>query len=96
MASFWNKLDPELNPESKLPPLIEEAWEAKLDGDDGLYGLGFWMRRENPRIVFLEGFDPGVQFFSFYNRDTKRTLTICLNDEQMNCGEVFNNYFTQL
>ena len=96
MASFWNKLDPELNPESKLSPLIEEAWEAKLDGDDGLYGLGFWMRRENPRIVFLEGFDPGVQFFSFYNRDTKRTLTICLNDEQMNCGEVFKNYYNLL
>ena len=96
MASFWNKLDPELNPESKLSPLIEEAWEARLDGDDGLYGLGFWMRRENPRIVFLEGFDPGVQFFSFYNRDTKRSLTICLNDEQMNCGEVFNNYFKEI
>ncbi len=96
MASFWNKLDPELNPESQLSPLIEEAWKAQLDGDDGLYGLGFWMRRENPRIVFLEGFDPGVQFFSFYNRDTKRSLTICLNDEQMKCGEVFNKYYKEV
>ena len=93
MANFWNKLDPELNPQSALAPLIEEAWKPQLKGDDGLYGLGFWMRYENPRIVFLEGFDPGVQFFSFYNRDTKRSLTICLNDEQTNCNEIFEKYY---
>ena len=44
-------------------------------------------------MVFLEGFDPGVQFFSFYNRDTKRSLTICMNDEAMNCDEVFAQYY---
>ncbi|MBO4439429.1 MAG: beta-lactamase family protein [Spirochaetaceae bacterium] len=93
MANFWNKLDPELNPQSALAPLIEEAWKPQLKGDDGLYGLGFWMRHENPRIVFLEGFDPGVQFFSFYNRGTKRSLTICLNDEQTNCNEIFEKYY---
>ena len=54
---------------------------------------GFWLRKENPHIVFLEGFDPGVQFFSFYNRDTKRSLTICLNDEQTKSSEVFEKYF---
>lgn len=96
MASFWNKLDPDLNPDSPLSPLISEAWTPKFEGDDGLYGLGFWLRRENPRIVFLEGFDPGVQFFSFYNRDSKRSLTICLNDERMDCGEVFERYFDSI
>ena len=93
MAKFWNQLDPGLNPESSLSPLIEEAWSPTLKGDDGFYGLGFWMQKENPRIVFLEGFDPGVQFFSFYNRETKRSITICLNDEKTNCDEVFEKYF---
>lgn len=93
IAQFWHNLDPELNPKSALAPLIEEAWSPRVEGDDGLYGLGFWLRKENPRIVFLEGFDPGVQFFSFYNRGTKRSLTICLNDEQTKCDEVFEKYF---
>ena len=93
MTQFWHNLDPELTPKSALAPLIEEAWSPHIEGDDGLYGLGFWLRKENPRIVFLEGFDPGVQFFSFYNRATKRSLTICLNDEQTNCDEVFEQYF---
>ena len=93
MANFWNRLDPELNPQSTLSPLIKEAWKPQLKGDDGLYGLGFWIREENPRIVFLEGFDPGVQFFSFYNRTSKRSLTICLNDEQTNCNEIFEKYY---
>ncbi len=93
MANFWNRLDPELNPQSTLSPLIKEAWKPQLKGDDGLYGLGFWIREENPRIVFLEGFDPGVQFFSFYNRISKRSLTICLNDEQTNCNEIFEKYY---
>ena len=96
MANFWNKLDPELNPQSVLSPLTEEAWKPQLKGDDGLYGLGFWIREENPRIVFLEGFDPGVQFFSFYNRNSKRSLTICLNDEQTNCNEIFEKYYNMV
>ncbi len=96
MANFWNRLDPELNPQSTLSPLIKEAWKPQLKGDDGLYGLGFWIREENPRIVFLEGFDPGVQFFSFYNRTSKRSLTICLNDEQTNCNEIFEKYYNIL
>ena len=93
MAQFWHNLDPELNPESTISSFVEKAWSPCIEGDDGLYGLGFWMRKENPHIVFLEGFDPGVQFFSFYNRVTKRSLTICLNDEQSNCMEVFEKYF---
>lgn len=96
MAVFWNRLDPELHPGTAFASCIAEAWTPRMDGDDGLYGLGFWMRRENPRIVFLEGFDPGVQFFSFYNRDTKRSLTICLNDEQADCGEVFESCYPML
>lgn len=96
MAQFWHSLDPELNPESTLSPLVEKAWSPCVEGDDGLYGLGFWLRKENPNIVFLEGFDPGLQFFSFYNRVTKRSLTICLNDEQSNCREVFEKYFEQV
>ncbi|MBQ1869229.1 MAG: hypothetical protein II146_02005, partial [Treponema sp.] len=76
-----------------LSPLVEEAWSPCIEGDDGFYGLGFWLRKDNPRLVFLEGFDPGVQFFSFYNRNTKRSLTICLNDEQKKCSEVFEKYF---
>lgn len=93
MAQFWHNLDPELNPKSTISSFVEKAWSPCIEGDDGLYGLGFWMRKENPHIVFLEGFDPGVQFFSFYNRVTKRSLTICLNDEQSNCMEVFEKYF---
>ncbi len=93
MAQFWHNLDPVLNPESTLSPFIEEAWSPCIEGDGGLYGLGFWLRKENPHIVFLEGFDPGVQFFSFYNRETKRSLTICLNDEQKKCSEIFEKYF---
>ena len=96
MALFWNALDPDLNPGSPLSVLIEEAWTPQLEGDDGLYGLGFWMSGKNPRIVFLEGFDPGVQFFSYYNRDTKRSLTICMNDEAQNCDEVFENYYAMV
>ena len=46
--------------------------------------------------MFLEGFDPGVQFFSFYNRDSKRSLTICLNDERTDCGEVFERCFDSI
>ena len=93
MARFWNRLDPELNPGSPLAALTEEAWTPKYEGEGNYYGLGFWIRSDNPRVVFLEGFDPGVQFFSFYNRDTKRSLTICLNDESMNCDEIFAQYY---
>lgn len=96
MARFWQALDPDLYPDSKLSPLIEKAWAPRIEGDDGFYGLGFWIRKENTKIVFLEGFDPGVQFFSFYNRNTKRSLTICLNDDKMNCNEVFEKYFDLL
>ena len=96
MAQFWNKLDPELNAGNPLAPLIEEAWKQSLEGEGNFYGLGFWLRKKNPRIVYLEGFDPGVQFFSYYNRDTKRSLTICLNDEAKNCSEVFENYFSMI
>ena len=96
MAQFWHKLDPELNAGNPLAPLIEEAWKPCLEGEGNFYGLGFWLRKKNPRIVYLEGFDPGVQFFSYYNRDTKRSLTICLNDESKNCSEVFENYFSMV
>lgn len=93
MARFWNRLDPEIHPEHPAARLMEEAWTPRQDGGENLYGLGFWIRKDNPRVVFLEGFDPGVQFFSFYNRDTKRSLTICMNDEAMNCDEVFAQYY---
>ena len=93
MARFWNRLDPELHPESPVAPRIREAWTPRNSGEGDLYGLGFWIRGDNPRVVFLQGFDPGVQFFSFYNRDAKRSLTICLNDESMNCDEVFGRCY---
>ncbi len=94
MAFFWRALDPQLHPESPFSSLIEEAWSIHEKGEDGFYGLGFWISEKNPRVVFLEGFDPGVQFFSYYNRDTKRSFTVCLNDEKMNCDEVFRKYFS--
>jgi len=93
MARFWNRMDPETNPGNPAARLIREAWEPDRAAEGNLYGLGFWIRADNPRVVFLEGFDPGVQFFSFYNRDTKRSLTICMNDETMNCDEVFREYY---
>ena len=96
MARFWNALDPEINPQSPAAGLVEEAWTPRQKAEENFYGLGFWISGKNPRIVFLEGFDPGVQFFSFYNRDTKRSLTICLNDENMNCDEVFEQYFPMI
>ena len=96
MARFWNRLDPEINPDHPAARLTEEAWTPRQDGGENLYGLGFWISAKNPRIVFLEGFDPGVQFFSFYNRDTKRSLTICLNDESTNCDEVFEQYYSMV
>lgn len=96
MARFWNALDPEINPQSPAAGMVEEAWTPRQKAEENFYGLGFWISGKNPRIVFLEGFDPGVQFFSFYNRDTKRSLTICLNDENMNCDEVFEQYFSMI
>jgi hypothetical protein len=85
-----------LNSGSPLAALVEEAWTPGQEGEGNLYGLGFWISSRNPKIVFLEGFDPGVQFFSFYNRGTKRSLTICLNDEKMNCDEVFARYYSEV
>ena len=96
MAAFWNGLDPDVNAGSPLAPLVREAWTPRQEGQGNLYGLGFWISARNPRIVFLEGFDPGVQFFSFYNRDTRRSLTICLNDEATNCDEVFARYYAMV
>ena len=96
MARFWNRLDPELNSGSPLAAMVEEAWTPGQEEEGNLYGLGFWISSRNPKIVFLEGFDPGVQFFSFYNRGTKRSLTICLNDEKMNCDEVFARYYSEV
>ena len=93
MAKFWNLLDPEIHPGHPLACLMEEAWTTCHEAEGNRYGLGFWISGKNPRIVFLEGFDPGVQFFSYYNRDTKRSLTICLNDETMNCDAVFEQYY---
>ena len=93
MARFWTGLDPDLNPGSPAAPLVREAWTPVIEGGGNRYGLGFWISSEKPEIVFLEGFDPGVQFFSYYNRNTKRSLTICLNDETMNCDEVFSRYY---
>lgn len=96
MARFWNRLDPEIHPENPVASLIREAWVPRQEADGNLYGLGFWINAQNPRIVFLEGFDPGVQFFSYYNRDTKRSLTICLNDESMSCDEIFEQYYSTI
>ena len=96
MAKFWSMLDPELNPQDPFARLIEEAWTPKFESEGNFYGLGFWLKKNNPRIVYLEGFDPGVQFFSFYNRDTKHSFTICLNDESKNCSEVFEQYYSMI
>lgn len=96
MARFWDALDPEIHPDSPTAALTEEAWTPRQEGGGNRYGLGFWIRQDNPRVVFLEGFDPGVQFFSFYNRDTKRSLTICMNDESGNCDEVFARYYSMV
>ena len=96
MARFWHYLDPDNHPGSPWESLIRESWTPVQDGGENLYGLGFWISRRDPGIVFLEGFDPGVQFFSFYNRRTKRSLTICLNDEAANCDEVFQQYYAMV
>ena len=96
MAFFWNALDPKLHPGAPLSSLIEEAWTPRYEGEDGFYGLGFWISSKNPAIVFLEGIDPGVQFFSFYNRKTGKSLTICLNDEAQNCDEIFEKYYAMV
>jgi D-alanyl-D-alanine carboxypeptidase len=45
------------------------------------YGLGAWIDELDEDIVFVQGFDPGARFLSYYHRKSGRTLTICANTE---------------
>lgn len=77
--------------------LINKAWSIlateHYDGNDGdSYGYGFWIQKNNPDTIMIQGFDPGVCFFSFYNRKTKRSFTLAQNDEATNADELFKNY----
>jgi CubicO group peptidase (beta-lactamase class C family) len=90
MALFWNHMDPDISQNKGLAGLVDQAWtipnrQKETDWTDHYYGLGFWLLKNNPRCVFLEGYDPGVIFMSIYNRDNKRSLTIALNDE---CSDI--------
>jgi D-alanyl-D-alanine carboxypeptidase len=45
------------------------------------YALGVWIDELDEDIVFVQGFDPGVRFLSYYHRKSGRTLTVCANAE---------------
>ncbi len=64
--------------------LTEEMMKIHVEdtGDEeDRYGLGLWIDKDDEDIVFVQGFDPGVRFLSYYHRKTGRSLTICANTE---------------
>lgn len=57
------------------------AVHAEDTGEGDRYGLGVWIDEHDDRIPFVQGFDPGVRFLSYFNRQSGKTLTICANTE---------------
>jgi D-alanyl-D-alanine carboxypeptidase len=45
------------------------------------YGLGVWIDERDDDIAFVQGFDPGVRFLSYYHRRSGKSLMICANTE---------------
>jgi CubicO group peptidase (beta-lactamase class C family) len=49
--------------------------------DEDSYGLGVWISKSDPELAFVQGFDPGVRFLSYFHGKSSKTLTICSNTE---------------
>lgn len=81
MGRFWRALASGL---LLGPTLAAQMLSVQVEdtGDEGdPYGLGVWISERDPEIPFVQGFDPGVCFLSFFNRRSGRSLTICANVE---------------
>jgi len=81
MDKFWRALAGGGIVERALAEDMMRIHVADTGDEEDRYGLGLWIDKENEDIIFVQGFDPGVRFLSYYHRKTGRTLTICANTE---------------
>ncbi|HRZ64900.1 MAG TPA: serine hydrolase domain-containing protein [Spirochaetia bacterium] len=80
MARFWTALE-----EGRLlkPDTVESMLSVQVPrtDEDDRYGLGVWILEDDDEVAFVQGFDPGVRFLSYFDRRSGRSLTISANVE---------------
>jgi CubicO group peptidase (beta-lactamase class C family) len=59
------------------------------------YGYGAWIKEDDELLPFVQGFDPGVRFLSYFNRQSGRSLTIAANVE-CRLGPLVADYLPRL
>jgi D-alanyl-D-alanine carboxypeptidase len=81
MNRFWRALASGalLRPEGTAAMLAIQVAETGDEKDR--YGLGIWIDEADEDLVFVQGFDPGTRFLSYFRRSSGKTLTICANKE---------------
>jgi hypothetical protein len=81
MRGFWDAL---LSFRLLSKMMTETMLGVHAQNEDGdRYGLGIWIGGSDPGICYLQGADPGVEFYSFYNRSNGRHFTVLSNRPEM-------------
>jgi len=94
MHRFWRALAGGILLEPGTVDLMLSI-HAEDTGERERYGLGVWIDESDPDIVFVQGFDPGVRFLSYFHRRSGRSLTVCANNE-CRLGPVVRDFHPRL
>jgi CubicO group peptidase (beta-lactamase class C family) len=77
MNIFWNGL---MDGKLLNTTSLEELFKVRQDNDDeDDYGLGVWISKFNKNIFYVQGSDPGVKFFSYFNVNTRANFNVYTN-----------------
>jgi CubicO group peptidase (beta-lactamase class C family) len=80
------------------PATVEEMLSVQVNGtgeEGDHYGYGVWISAAHAHVPFVQGFDPGVRFLSYFDRRSGRSLTICANVE-CRLGPIARDYLPKL
>ncbi len=73
--------------------LSVQVSETGEEGDR--YGFGVWISAADDQLPFVQGYDPGVRFRSYFDRRSSRSLTICANVD-CRLGPIVREYLPKL
>lgn len=90
MNLFWNALsDGRLLRKTSLEELFKEHCD---NNDDDDYGLGVWISKFNKNLFYVQGSDPGVKFFSYFNLKTNANFNVYTNTNYY-LGDIISDFF---
>lgn len=74
IEKFWENL---LSGKLLSAEMVTKMLSEQAGNDEDKYGYGIWLTNDGQ--PYFEGCDPGVSFFSFYNRKAKLTVVVISN-----------------